>query len=180
MKKLTCMLLSSALVFALAVPAGAVASQEIDNATSGETTVTMTAKVRDPEYTVSIPLEAEFGTLTQMDNTLSKPITFAVILSNAKYFNGKKLQVTYHGQGENGELIMTNAEGDVIPFYIQDSTSHPDWNDETRIFSVLEQTTQTESEGGMGYGRNLRVNYADITAAGEFSGKLYFDFTFVE
>lgn len=180
MKKVTCMLLTAAMVACLAIPAGAAANQSIENATTGETTVTMTAKVQDPQYTILIPLEAEFGTLTQMDNDLSKPINFGVYLADAKFFNGKKLQVTYRGEGENGELVMKNADGDVIPFYVQDSTSHPDWNSETCIFSVLEQNAQTEGSGGAGYGRNLRVNYADITSAGEFSGKMYFDFTFIE
>ena len=191
MKKALSIILAGAMALSLSVPAlAAGGDQELTgNPTEGQTTVHATTKVRDPEYTVKIPKVADFddhnalahgrGYIMQGDEG-SVPINFSVALCNAKYFNGKVLVVKYHGEGENGELVMKNEDGVELPFYVQESTSHPNWSVENGIFSVLEQNKNSEDAGGWGYGRNLRVDVADITAAGDYSGIMYFDFEVME
>lgn len=191
MKKALSIILAGAMALSLSVPAlAAGGDQELTgNPTEGQTTVHATTKVRDPEYTVKIPKVADFddhnalahgrGYIMQGDEG-SVPINFSVALCNAKYFNGKVLVVKYHGEGENGELVMKNEDGVELPFYVQESTSHPNWSVENGIFSVLEQNENSEGAGGLGYGRNLRVDVADITAAGDYSGIMYFDFEIME
>ena len=191
MKKALSIILAGAMALSLSVPAlAAGGDQELTgNPTEGQTTVHATTKVRDPEYTVKIPKVADFddhsalahgrGYIMQGDEG-SVPINFSVALCNAKYFNGKVLVVKYHGEGENGELVMKNEDGVELPFYVQESTSHPNWSVENGIFSVLEQNKNSEGAGGWGYGRNLRVDVADITAAGDYSGIMYFDFEIME
>ena len=191
MKKALSIILAGAMALSLSVPAlAAGGDQELTgNPTEGQTTVHATTKVRDPEYTVKIPKVADFddhnalahgrGYIMQGDEG-SVPINSSVALCNAKYFNGKVLVVKYHGEGENGELVMKNEDGVELPFYVQESTSHPNWSVENGIFSVLEQNKNSEGAGGWGYGRNLRVDVADITAAGDYSGIMYFDFEVME
>ena len=191
MKKALSIILAGAMALSLSVPAlAAGGDQELTgNPTEGQTTVHATTKVRNPEYTVKIPKVADFddhnalahgrGYIMQGDEG-SVPINFSVALCNAKYFNGKVLVVKYHGEGENGELVMKNEDGVELPFYVQESTSHPNWSVENGIFSVLEQNKNSEGAGGWGYGRNLRVDVADITAAGDYSGIMYFDFEIME
>ena len=191
MKKALSIILAGAMALSLSVPAlAAGGDQELTgNPTEGQTTVHATTKVRDPEYTVKIPKVADFddhnalahgrGYIMQGDEG-SVPINFSVALCNAKYFKGKVLVVKYHGEGENGELVMKNEDGVELPFYVQESTSHPNWSVENGIFSVLEQNKNSEGAGGWGYGRNLRVDVADITAAGDYSGIMYFDFEVME
>ena len=187
MKRILGTVLAASMVLSLSIPAlAAGGDQEIENATSGQTTVIATTKANDPQYTISIPLYADFndtsafggGTLKQNESG-SYPISFAITMSNAKYFNGKQLKITYSGQGENGELILKNEEGDVIPFYVQSSSTHPEW-DADNTFSILEQNASSEGAGGWGYARNLRIDRADITASGDFSGIMYFTFTLID
>ena len=158
MKKALSIILAGAMALSLSVPAlAAGGDQELTgNPTEGQTTVHATTKVRDPEYTVKIPKVADFdyhnalahgrGYIMQGDEG-SVPINFSVALCNAKYFNGKVLVVKYHGEGENGELVMKNEDGVELPFYVQESTSHPNWSVENGIFSVLEQNKNSEGAG---------------------------------
>lgn len=191
MKKTLSIILAGAMALSLSVPAlAAGGDQELTgNPTEGQTTVHATTKVREPEYTIKIPKTIDFddhnagaygkGYIMQGDEG-SVPMSMAVIMANAKYFNGKVLVVKYHGEGEDGALVMKNEDGVELPFYVQESTSHPNWSVENGIFSVLEQTKSTESSGGSGNARNLRVDVADITAAGDYSGIMYFDFEIME
>ena len=163
MKKLFALLICAALCAAMSVTAFAADINQDSDPKSGSANVKATAQLPTPTaptYTVTIPAEIDFGTITKSatESLKTQPITISA--SDVTNLNGKSVDVSV-----TGSFSLSSGEN-ALPFEVYKQAEGGDALASGDSFAAF-------TEDGSVTGR-LQLDEADITAAGDYTGTLTF------
>ena len=160
MKKLFALLICAALCTAMSVTAFAADINQDSDPKSGSANVKATAQLPTPTYTVTIPAEIDFGTITKSATESLKTQPIAISASDVTNLNGKSVDVSVTGS------FSLASGANTLPFEVYALSTGGTALASGDSFAAF-------TEDGSVTGR-LQLDEADITAAGDYTGTLTF------
>ena len=127
---------------------------------SGETAVKATAVIPAPTYTVTIPAEIDFGTITKSSTESLKTQPIAIFASDVAELDGKSVDVSVSGS------FSLASGANVLPFEVYKQAEGGTALSSGDSFAAF-------TADGSVTGR-LQLDEADITSAGDYTGTLTF------